>query len=110
MTFVGRTIAVVFVALASAAAACSSDDASKKVPVRPAPPSRHDALVDALADDARAFEFANGDWLEDLGDATFYGLGWLARRAESGTLDTDGLARRDAALARAKTLLEGNLL
>jgi hypothetical protein len=67
-------------------------------------------LIDALADDARAYSFVNGDWEEDLGDAPFYGLAWLSRRAESGELDSAGLERRDAALAHAKTLLEGNLL
>lgn len=106
----GRRIAAVsFVAMTSAAAACSGES-EVVVPVRPAPPSRHAALVDALADDARAYAFRDGDWEEDLGDAPFFGLGWLARRAESGSLDADGLARRDAAIARAKTLLEGNLL
>lgn len=109
MKGVARAAALGFVALTAAAAACS-DDASVVVPVRAAPPPRHRALVDALTEDARAFAFANGDWEEDLGDAPFYGLAWLSRRAESGNLDADGLARRDAALARAMTLLEGNLL
>ncbi len=102
-----RCAALALVALA-ALAACS--EAPESVPVRKAPPSRHAALVDALADDARAFAFTNGDWDEDLGDAPFYGLGWLSRRAASGSLDADGLVRRDAALAHAKTLLTGNLL
>ena len=106
----GRAIAVVsFVALTGVAAACAGDP-EVVVPVRAAPPSRHSALIDALVDDARSYAFHDGDWEEDLGDAPFYGLAWLARRAESGTLDADGLARRDAALARAKTLLAGNLL
>ncbi|MDF2697509.1 MAG: hypothetical protein K0S65_5892, partial [Labilithrix sp.] len=87
-----------------------SEDSDVKVPVRPAPASRHAALVAALVDDARAFAFTGGDWEEDLGDAPFYGLGWLSRRAESGNLDAEGRARRDAALAHARTLLEGNLL
>lgn len=109
MKVVGRAAALGFVALTAAAAACS-DDPPVDVPVRAAPPSRHQALVLALTDDAHAFAFANGDWAEDLGDAPFYGLAWLSRRAASGNLDADGLARRDAALARAMTLLEGNLL
>ncbi|MBX3224738.1 MAG: hypothetical protein KF795_29750 [Labilithrix sp.] len=103
-----RAAVLAFVALAGAAAACT--DEPDDVPVRRAPPSRHGALVDALADDARAFAFADGDWQEDLGDAPFYGLAWLSRRAAAGELDADGIARRDAALAHAKTLLEGNLL
>jgi hypothetical protein len=96
------------VGLAIAIAACTSDDAST-IPVRPAPPSRSGALVDALADDARAFAFQDGDWGEDLGDAPFYGVAWLSRRAESKDLDADGLARRDAALVRANILLAGGL-
>jgi hypothetical protein len=100
---------VAVLACVIAGLACS-DDPETQVPVRPAPASRHGALVDALADDARAFAFADGDWKEDLGDAPFYGLGWLARRAQAGELDPDGLARRDAAVGHAKTLLAGNLL
>ena len=107
----GRRIAALsFVAIVTGAAAACSDEPDAVVPVRAAPPSRHSALVDALADDARAYAFHDGDWEEDLGDAPFFGLAWLARRAESGSLDADGIARRDAAVARAKTLLEGNLL
>ena len=107
----GRRIAALsFVAIVTGAAAACSDEPDAVVPVRAAPPSRHSALVDALTDDARAYAFHDGDWEEDLGDAPFFGLAWLARRAESGSLDADGIARRDAAVARAKTLLEGNLL
>jgi hypothetical protein len=104
-----RIAVLAFVVIASAAFACA-DETVPAVPVRPAPPSKHAALVDALADDAKAFAFADGDWQEDLGDAPFYGLGWLSRRAEAGDLDQDGLARRDAARERAKTALGGSLL
>jgi hypothetical protein len=104
-----RTAAWTIAVLTAAAVACS-DDPDTKVPVRLAPASRHAALVDALADDARAFAFANGDWQDDLGDAPFYGLAWLARRAESNESDAEELTRRDAALANARALLEGNLL
>lgn len=109
MRAAARAAALGFVALTGAAASCT-DEPPADVPVRPAPPSRHDALVTALAGDARAFAFADGDWEEDLGDAPFYGLAWLARRAAAGGLDAEGLARRDAAVAHAKTLLEGSLL
>ncbi len=109
MTLGRRLAALGFVASMVVPAACS-DDAGSDVPVRRAPASRHAALVDALADDARAFAFEDGDWQEDLGDAPFFGLAWLARRAETGTLDGEGIARRDAAVLRAKTLLSGDLL
>lgn len=94
------------------AAGCGSSDSADDVtiPVSKAPPSRHAAMRDALTTDARAFAFEGGDWQEDLGDAPFYGLAWLSRRAESGPLDPADVARRDAALARARTLLTGDLL
>ena len=106
-----RRLAALGLALATGLAAACSDDADESdVPVRQAPPSRHDGLIDALADDARAFAFQDGDWQEDLGDAPFFGLAWLARRAQAGSLDGEGIARRDAAVLRAKVLLEGDLL
>jgi len=96
--------------LAGCAAAACSDEPAESVPVAPAPPSRHAALRDALATDARAFAFAEGDWQEDLGDAPFYGLAWLARAAEGGTATAEDRSRRDGALAHARTLLGANLL
>jgi len=102
-------MAFVLATTACTAASCS-DEPSTEVPVRVAPPSRHGALVEELAADARAFAFADGDWLEDLGDAPFYGLAWLARRAQAGALDADGRARLDAAVARARKLVGGDLL
>src|ERR1700730_7685558 len=101
---------LVLAATAVAAGIACSETSSKDVPVSIAPPSRHDALIDELANDAHAFAFTDGDWEEDLGDAPFYGVAWLSRRAESGRLDADGIARRDAALVRAQTILRGALL
>lgn len=91
------------------AVACESkaDDA---IPVAPAPPSRHAALRDALTTDARSLSFADGDWLEDLGDAPFFGLAWLSRRAADGPLPAEDAARLDASLARARVLLASDLL
>lgn len=105
-----RAFAVASALVLLLAVACKKDDSTVDVPVAHAPPSRHDDLRDALTDDARAFAFTNGDWLEDQGDAPFYGVAWLAHRGKDGDLDPDGAARRDAALARAQTLLAGNLL
>lgn len=104
----------IMLALAMPAIAAGCDDSSTsddvEIPVAPAPPSRHAAMRDALTTDARAFAFADGDWQEDLGDAPFFGLAWLSRRAAAGTLEPSDLVRRDAALARARTLLTGDLL
>lgn len=85
--------------------ACS--DEPDREPAHVAPPSRHAALRDSLAADAKAFAFADGDWQEDLGDAPFFGLGWLTHRKP---LEGDELVRRDRAVARARVVLAGPLL
>ena len=72
------------------------------VPVRPAPPSRHEALVAALAADSEGFAFGDGRWAEDQGDAAFFGVAWLAHRGDSS-------GRLAAAVARSVTLLGGDL-
>lgn len=94
-----RLFAMAFLAL-FLGAACT-DEGEETIPVATAPPSRHDAMRDQLARDADAFAYEDGDWLEDLGDAPFYGLAWLSRRGDP---------RAEAAAARAKTLLAGELL
>ena len=99
--------AALFAVAVAGAVACESPD-DNALPV--APPSRHAALRDALTTDARGLSFQNGDWLEDLGDAPFYGLAWLSRRAAAGPLPADDAARLDASLARARTLLASDLL
>jgi hypothetical protein len=98
-----------FIALVAGATGCV-DPADDDVPVATAPPSRHAALREALTTDARGLSFENGDWLEDLGDAPFFGLAWLSRRAESGPLPPGDAARLDASLARARVLLASELL
>ncbi len=101
-------LASAFVVAVAGGVACES--AEEKVPVAPAPPSRHAALREALTTDARTLAFEGGDWLEDLGDAPFFGLAWLSRRAESGPLPAEDAARLDASLARARELLASDLL
>lgn len=102
------------VALAAAAvlpfaAACeSAPDAT--FPIAAAPPSRHAAMRDTLTTDARGLSFHDGDWLEDLGDAPFFGLAWLSRRAENGPLPPEDALRLDQSLARARVLLASDLL
>ena len=98
-----RPVAIAFCAAVSIAA-CSSD---VELPNVTAPASRHGALEDELRTEAKGFSFRDGDWLEDLGDAPFYGLAWLTHRAD---LDADETLRRDQSLARARRLLVGNLL
>lgn len=97
-------VASVFVALV-ALSACSDQPAEDPAPVASA--SRHAVLRDSLVADAKAFAFVDGDWQEDLGDAPFFGLGWLAHRKP---LEGDELTRRDQATVRARTVLAGPLL
>jgi hypothetical protein len=101
-------LAVVAIAALTAAVACESN-ADEQIPAT-APPSRHAAMRDALTTDARGLSFTDGDWLEDLGDAPFYGLAWLSRRAADGPLPADDAARLDASLVRARALLASDLL
>ncbi|MBX3189568.1 MAG: hypothetical protein KF819_21260 [Labilithrix sp.] len=97
--------------VAIVSAACQPvPEAGELSPSRPAPPSRHAALRDALTDEARALGFAEGDWLEDLGDAPFFGLAWLSRRGEKTPLTPEETARRDASVVRARALLASDLL
>jgi hypothetical protein len=102
-------LASAFALVLTGAVACESS-AEEQVPVAPAPPSRHGAMREALTTDARGLSFENGDWLEDLGDAPFFGLAWLSRRAENGPLPAEDAARLDASLARARVLLASDLL
>jgi hypothetical protein len=99
-----RVVSLVAAALI-ALVACSDDPAEEPSPI--APPSRHAALRDSLASDAKAFTFTDGDWQEDLGDAPFFGPAWLTHRVP---LEDDDRLRRDQAIARAKILLGGELL
>jgi hypothetical protein len=80
MSRVVRAVGLASALLATLGAACTAAP-TVDVPVRPAPASRHASLVDALADDARLYLFNDGNWAEDFGDAPFYGLAWLSRRA-----------------------------
>ena len=102
-------LASAFVLALTGAVACESAD-EERVPIAPAPASRHGALREALTTDARGLSFENGDWLEDLGDAPFFGLAWLSRRAENGPLAAEDAARLEASLARARVLLASDLL
>jgi hypothetical protein len=82
-------------------AACSS----KEPPPRdPPPPFRHGAIQDELSADADAFSFVGGDWLEDYGDAPFYGLGFYAHAGKERN-DPAWISRAEAARARAKRLI-----
>ena len=106
---IARCAALVVAAALPCAAACQSAP-DETIPVSSAPPSRHVALRDALTEDARGLSFKEGQWLESLGDAPFFGLAWLSRRAASGPLPPEDAIRLDQSLARARVLLASDLL
>lgn len=109
---VARRGAVVagLLALSAATVPGCSDEPPRTFPITPASPSRHDALHDTLVLDVRTTSFEAGDWLEDLGDAPFFGPAVLARRDQVGALDAEEEARLAASLARARALLAEDLL
>jgi hypothetical protein len=76
--------------------ACGSSQVAE-TPREPAPPFRHGDAYAALEADAEGFSFHDGDWLEDYGDAPFYGLAYYARK---------GNARAEPARRRALATLE----
>ncbi|HSO40455.1 MAG TPA: hypothetical protein VLT33_48345, partial [Labilithrix sp.] len=106
----GRSLVVLALAAALPCAAACESAPEVTFPVSAAPPSRHAALRESLTADARGLSFRDGDWLEDLGDAPFFGLAWLSRRAASGPLPPEDAQRLDQALARARVLLASDLL
>lgn len=75
-----------------------------------APASRHDALHAALVQESRTFAMDKGDWLEDLGDAPFFGLGSLSRRAAAGQLNEEDKRRHADVLTRSRALLAEELV
>jgi hypothetical protein len=105
-----RSLGALAIAAALPCAAACESAADETFPVSPAPPSRHAALRESLTTDARGLSFKDGDWLEDLGDAPFFGLAWLSRRAEKEVLPPEDAARLEQSLARARVLLASDLL
>lgn len=78
-------------------AACGAR--SGGAPREPVPAFRHDDFYARLAEDAEAFTFVGGEWVESLGDAPFYGLAFYAHAARA----TPSPPLRDAWIARAET-------
>ncbi|MCC6528274.1 MAG: hypothetical protein IT373_36860 [Polyangiaceae bacterium] len=96
-------VGVVGIALVALAAGCAPPD--EAAPTRePAPPFRHTAFYDALSAAADRFNQQGGDWLEDLGDAPFYGLAHYTHRAHD-LGEAAAQAKADAARAREAALL-----
>jgi hypothetical protein len=85
-------------------AACGGTPPADPPPPPTAPPFRHQAFFDTVRAEADGFGFRDGDWLEDLGDAPFYGLAFFAHRLHD---DGDAVVadRVAGARARARTLI-----
>lgn len=82
-------------------AACGSDEPGAAEVREPLPAFRHAAFYEELQTDADALSFRDGDWLEDQGDAPFYGLAFYGRTTAGG----GNAARADRAeKARARAL------
>ncbi len=62
----------------------------------PLPPFEHGDFYETLQGDAEEFTLVDGQWLDDFGDAAFYGLAFYSWRAEESG-DPAHLATRDAA-------------
>ena len=105
-----RSFAALAIALGLPCAAACESAPEETFPISAAPPSRHAALRESLTTESRRLSFKEGDWLEDLGDAPFFGLAWLSRRASAAPLPAEDAARLDQSLARARVLLGSDLL
>ncbi len=69
------------------------------------PPFEHTSFYETLQQDAQEFTLVDGQWLDDFGDAAFYGLAFYALRAgESG--DPAHAATRDAAYSYAQSVVQ----
>lgn len=81
--------------------------ATPSEPRDPIPPFHAEAFAARLASDAETFSVANGDWLEDQGDAPFYGLAFYAHMSIESRSDAKSpawLERAEAARRRAIAL------
>lgn len=87
--------------LVLALTACSDETPEETSPI-PAPPFRHQTFYEQLGGAAESFGQLEGDWIEDYGDATFYGLAYYTYTSA----DPAGDARVQAARKRARSLLD----
>src|SRR5262249_21375908 len=84
------------------ALACGANETLSPHDAPPAFP--HAAFYATLQGDAEHFSFVDGDWLEDQGDAPFYGLGFYAHAGIERGNDA-WKARAEAARRRALSLV-----
>jgi hypothetical protein len=91
----------VLTALAVGCAAGSNPAASPE----PAPPFHAASLYATLQNDAESFTFEQGQWVESLGDAPFYGLAFYAHAAPGSPQEPAWQARAQSARLYALGLL-----
>ncbi len=83
--------------------ACTSHPSSPPAP--PPPPFRQAAFYATLAHDADAFTITAGNWLEDYGDAPFYGLAFYAHASREQPTNAAWASRAEASRQRALALI-----
>ena len=97
--FAKRALLPLFIAAIAGGPACESDAPTEPVASaeNTAPRFKHHALYDRLSAQAEYFTQANGNWVEDYGDAPFYGLAfytWEGKaRGNQSWLDRSAAAR-----------------
>ena len=78
-------------------ARCASDEATRST----APAFRHEAFFDSLLEASQNFHHANGEWHQDYGDASFFGVAFYARHMEANPSAQYAMLRN---LARARIM------
>lgn len=96
------SVPLLLLSLAALLASCGAETVAPAP--APMPPFRHQAFYEALQGDAAHFTFSHGDWVEDYGDAAFYGLAFYAHTAAE---SPGNLENARAARARSVSLLDG---
>ncbi|MBW2455405.1 MAG: hypothetical protein JRI68_12875 [Deltaproteobacteria bacterium] len=87
--------------------ACGVDEVLAPVPAEREPPPtfRHQSFYESLSSDVEVLNIESGDWLEDYGDAAFYGLAFYAQAGVE-TQAQAWLDRAEAARQRSLTLID----
>ena len=91
-------------ACAALGAACTTDPLPTTTPV-----FRHQSLQNDLEHDAEGFTRDQGDWLEDYGDAPFYGLAHYAYASPDAAATREARELRALRLITETNLLQGDL-
>ncbi len=97
-----RTPALFLIATLVLALTACSDQTPQQPPPLVAPPFRHQTFYEKLGQAAESFGQVDGDWIEDYGDAPFYGLAYYTYTSADPAND----GRVQAARKRAGSLID----